>query len=118
MAVIVPRLHEIIEMLLPMGYLPIHRQPRPASDATTSLDASKPASCMLGPACALLILSQNSKCYLYGDVGTDVMCYLRDTAGPYARDDRIRQFEIFVSIRNTRRRGRHVGVAHQDSKPK
>ena len=57
---------------------------------------------------------------VFGDVGTDVMCYLRDTAGPYTQDDTIRHFETFVSIRNTRRRGRHrdVGVAHQDRDPK
>ncbi|KAF8554223.1 hypothetical protein OG21DRAFT_1115422 [Imleria badia] len=83
-AAIKPRIYEIIEMLLPEGYLPIQPsppQPTPATQtspsegqtqpaATTSqaavarsptlLDAPpKPPSWMLGPACALRILAQN-----------------------------------------------------------
>ena len=80
-AAIGPRLYEIIEMLLPAG------EGQMAAATRTSLDdLSKPPSLMMGPACALYILAQNSKCYLpsYREVGTDVKCYFRDTAGPYA----------------------------------
>ncbi|KAG8214234.1 hypothetical protein J3R82DRAFT_11042 [Butyriboletus roseoflavus] len=145
-AAIVSQIEKIIEMLLPDGYLPIQPpvpgatpanptspsegQTQSAAMTTESADPrsptspdapSRPPSWMLGPACALRILAQNSKCYLLscGDDGTDaMMCYFRGTAGPYARDDAIRQFETFVPIRNARRGGRHVTVARQDPKSK
>ncbi|KAF8445038.1 hypothetical protein L210DRAFT_3059807 [Boletus edulis BED1] len=41
----------------------------------------------------------------------------RVAADPYARDIAIRQFETFISIGNSCRRGRYVAVAHQDPKP-
>ena len=141
-AAIGPQLYGIIEMLLPRDYLliqpttpqatpanqtpPDEGQAQPAAttavstDSTSLHDPSKPPSWMMGPACALRILVQNSKCYprSYGDVGTDVMCYFRDTAGPYASDGAIQQFETFVSVWNARRQDRHVAMAHQHSKPK
>ena len=141
MAAIGNRINEIFEMLLPEGYLPIQPRANPASPTnegqtqptTTATESTnsgspiladappRPPSWMMGPACALRILAQNSKYYppSYGDVETDVMMYcLRGAAGPYARDDAIRQFEASVSVRNTRRREGHVAVARQDSEPK
>lgn len=81
MAAIGPWLYEIIKMLLLAG------EGQMAAATRTSLDGlSKPPSLMMGPACTLYILAQNSKCYLlsYTDIGTDVKCYFRDTAELYA----------------------------------
>jgi hypothetical protein len=82
-----PHIPEIIEMLLPEGYLPIHPPaPRATQERPNPLDKdrmqssetinesrdtdsviplnvlSRPPSWMMGPACALRNLAQNSEC--------------------------------------------------------
>ncbi|KAF8552014.1 hypothetical protein OG21DRAFT_1466371 [Imleria badia] len=74
-AAISPRIHEVVQMLLPEGYLPIPASSTSPNEgqtqsAATSSEASdarlptpdtppRPPSCMLGPAYALRILAQN-----------------------------------------------------------
>lgn len=142
MAAIALRIHEIVQILLPVGYLPIQltvsgadpasptslsgNLTHPAAMTTASTDprsrilANAPStpSRMKGPACALLILVQNSKCCLpsLGDAETDVVHCSRSAAGSYAPDDAIREFEAIISVRNAYERDRHTAMA-LDSKP-
>lgn len=123
MKAIKPDIPVIVGMLLPEGYLPILRgsafvEPtspgvRQATHATTESNDSdpalppdslnKPPSWMMGPACALRILAQNSEFFSHHLTAAMIVIGFRDVTEGYTRHARVRQSEALVFIWDARR---------------